>query len=194
MSFKKLWLPASVSIIFLILIGFVIFSFKYRMRETVGFGIAEDVEMLQKIFERIDDECGIIGFDYQKNPINFLTVKSFSSSEVGSMNLMYPERWQGPYVDDNPVMQNIEYQIVKTKKGYFITPGEGVKLPNGKIVGKDLILDENADILRMMVDKEALYYKNESLAAFLKLKKTETGRIKLKKRQTELPINFEYRG
>ena len=38
-------------------------------------------------------------------------------------------------------------------------------MPNGKIVGKDLILDEDADIEAMMHDEEQLSYKNKPLAA-----------------------------
>jgi len=59
--------------------------------------------------------------------------------------------------------------VVATKRGYYITPGDGIKLPNKKIVGKDIILDQNADIDKMMVDEQAFRYKNKSLAARLEL-------------------------
>lgn len=169
MNFIKQWFSILVSCLFVVFIGLAIFNFKFRLKETVGAVIARDIEKLQQIFERIDQECGIIGFDHQKNPINFLNVKSFSGSEVGSMNLSHPDKWAGPYLADNPVVQNKEYQIVRTQKGYFITPGDGVQLPNGKVVGKDILLDENADIKRMMVDEEVFYYEDESLAAQLRL-------------------------
>ena len=81
------------------------------------------------------------------------------------MNLAYPEKWHGPYLERNPSVQGIEYQVVYTRKGYFITPGQGVKLPNGKIIGKDIILDENADIELMMHDDQALSYRGQPLAA-----------------------------
>ena len=61
----------------------------------------------------------IYGFDYQKNPINFLNIKSFEGSEVTSMNLTFPDQWEGPYLSDNPTIQQKDYLIVKTKKGYL---------------------------------------------------------------------------
>ena len=69
----------------------------------------------------------------------FLTnpVKSFEGSEVGSLNLAYPKKWQGPYLGDNPTFQGKAYQIIRTKNGYFVTPGDGIMLPNGLVIGRD---------------------------------------------------------
>lgn len=169
MNIRKQWLPVTVSLLVAFFVIISMYNLKYRTKEIVGNVIATEVLQLQKIFERIDADCTILGFDNQKNPINFLNVISFVGSEVGPMNLTYPDRWKGPYLPDNPVVKNKEYQIVRTQKGYFITPGEGVTLPNGKVVGKDIILDENADILKMMFDEQALYFEDTSLAAQLKL-------------------------
>ena len=52
---------------------------------------------------------------------------------------------------------------MRTKKGYFITPGHGVKLPNGKIIGKTFILDENADINELI--SSGLTYNGKPLVA-----------------------------
>ena len=146
-------------------------GFIYQTKREAGTDIADDIEQLVSIFKKIDKDCSIISFDYQKNPINFLTVAKFVSSEVGSMNLAHPQNWKGPYVDDNPEMQGKVYQVVKTKQGYFIAPGEGVRLPNGKIIGKDILLDKKSDIFSMMGNPHELLYKNKSLAAPLKLSK-----------------------
>jgi hypothetical protein len=139
--------------------------------------MVQDVARLADIFQRIDAECGIIGFDYQKNPVNFLTIKhdGFVGSEVGSMNLRHPDRWQGPYLQDNSTIHSKEYQIVRTKKGYFITPGDGVRLPNNKVVGKDIILDEHADIPALVLQKDGLNFEGKPLAAPLKGYKAEHG-------------------
>lgn len=140
----------------------------FRTKYDNAIFISQDVEQLADIFEKIDTDCGIIDFDYQKNPINFLNTGSFSGSEVGPMNLAHPKKWQGPYLQDNLTIQDKEYQVVKTGRGYFIVPGDGVKLPNGLVVGEDLIFDENSDIAAMMHDENALLYNNYSLAAQLK--------------------------
>jgi len=148
-------------------VGLVFFSagiFWYQRTLVTGDMIAHDVAHLVSIFERIDKTCDITSFDYQKNPINFLNVRSFTGSEVGPMNLVYPDAWQGPYVQDNPSINGREYEIVRTKAGYFITPGTGVKLPNGKVIGTDIMLDEHADIAAMARDETMLMHKGKPLA------------------------------
>jgi|SRR5581483_958951 len=150
-------------------VGLSLIDTMYRSKDDIGFMIAHDIVVLKNIFQKIHAECGIIDFDAQKNPINFLNVVAFTGSEVGPMNLMHPEKWHGPYLKDNPTILHIAYQVVSTKKGYFITPGDGVVLPNKKIVGKDIILDKNADIEKMILDPHYLLYKDKSLAAHLDL-------------------------
>ncbi len=139
----------------------------YRSKDDAGLIMADDIVRLKNVFQRIHQDCGIIDFDAQKNPINFLNVVKFSGSEVGPMNLAHPEKWHGPYMQDNPTIYHSAYQVVSTKKGYFITPGDGVTLPNKKIIGKDIVLDKNADIEKMMMDSQALSYKDKPLAAHL---------------------------
>ena len=149
------------------IVGVAIFRMIYQVRVSSDQIITQEVLQLVEIFERIDKKCKIIDFDYQKNRIDFLTVKKdgFVSSELGSMNLTYPDQWEGPYVNDNPTIQGKHYLIVRTKKGYFITPGEGVALASGKVVGKDIKLDEDADIPALMADPEGLQFKGRALAA-----------------------------
>lgn len=154
----------------LLLTGLVVLSivaFIFRSRHDNGLLIAQDVEKLASIFEKIDTDCGIISFDYDKNPINFLNTISFAGSKVGSMNLTRPQNWHGPYVKVNPTIQDNVYQVVNTYEGYFITPADGVKLPNGKVMGVDIKLDKNSNIGAMMHDKNALLYNDRSLAARL---------------------------
>jgi len=164
----------TIVVVFLIMTFFLA---DHQKDEIVGIVIARDVQTLQEIFERIHETCVISSFDYQKNPINFLNVESFTSSEIGPMNLVYPDRWEGPYVKDNLNIQSIEYQIIKTDYGYFIVPGEGVELPNSKVIGKDIIFTETSDVIQMMGDEEVLRYKNSSLAAPLHMHKQMDKRL-----------------
>lgn len=152
---------------FLVLITIV--DTVYRSKTDAGAIIAHDIELLRDTFQKIHRDCGIIDFDAQKNSINFLNVAKFSGSEVGPMNLVHPDKWHGPYLQENPTMYHIAYQVVSTKKGYFITPGDDVRLPNKKVVGKDIILDKNADIEKMMLDQQAFLYKDKVFAARLDL-------------------------
>lgn len=153
----------SAIIIGLVFVSF--FNFYYRASTFTANIITDDVKKLAMIFNAINRQCRILGFDHVQNPINFLNVEKFSGSEVGSMNLAYPEKWEGPYLYDNPTVQNKEYMVVSTESGYFITPGDGVKLPNDKVIGSDIIFDKKSDLIQMMYDKTQLYYRGNPLAA-----------------------------
>lgn len=130
--------------------------------------IVQDIKKLSSIFDSIKNNAGIQSFEHQKNYIDFLTVKDFIGSEIGSMNLNHPEKWQGPYVDDNPTVQDKYYLVVQTNNGYFITPGEGVKLANGKVIGKNILLDKDADVRAMISDKSYLLSEYGPLAVEIK--------------------------
>ncbi len=159
-------IPFLIGILFVILIAIALAVTWYRTPLDITDQMVQDIHQLKKIVEQIDHDALIIDFDYQQNWINFLHIKKggFVGSEVGSANLAYPDKWNGPYLDENPTLQEKEYMVVRTNQGYFITPGDGVTLPNGKIIGKDIMLDENADIAAMMHDKETLMYADKSLA------------------------------
>jgi hypothetical protein len=144
--------------------------------------IADDIERLAKIFNQIDQQSKIIGFDHQRNYIDFLNVAKFVGSEVGSMNLKYPEKWQGPYLRDNPTYHKKFYEIVKTKHGDYIAPGYGIKLSNGKTIGKDIIYDENTNFSDLVKDGGLLNFKGRPLAMKL-------GEVAQK--IPELPVNPE---
>jgi len=165
--------PVVTALLVLALVIITAVNYYYRPKAYLADLIVKDVAMLEEIFKKIDDRCKILGFDSQKNSINFLNVGTFQGSEVGPMNLTYPTQWQGPYAVDNPLVQGIDYQIVKTKKGLFITPGEGVSLPNGKVIGKDIMLEEHADIAAMMKDEQSLLYDGKALATQIYLQHSE---------------------
>jgi hypothetical protein len=163
------FLPIIVGVGIVIFIGMSFFDTLYRAKDDAGMMIAQEVVQLRDIFHRIHKTCTIIDFDNQQNAINFLNVAKFAGSEVGPMNLVHPDKWEGPYLKENPTLYHIAYQVVSTKKGYFVTPGNGVTLPNKKIIGKDIILDQKADIDAMMISPDELMYKDRPLAARLEL-------------------------
>jgi type II secretory pathway pseudopilin PulG len=170
---KKITRNTLISIIVIAILGILfvasMFMYWYQVRIDTNELISQQVVELQQIFKKIDEAAGIVDFDHQKSYIDFLNVGSFSGSEVGAMNLRNPKKWQGPYLKENPTIQEQNYQIVRTKKGFFIVPGDGVVLSNGKIIGKDIIFDENADIPAMMSDPTMLNFQNKALAAPLQM-------------------------
>jgi hypothetical protein len=162
-------IPTLSAIFMLLLVGITIFSVRSGAKQFSGEAMVSDIALLAQLFEQIDEDCTILSFDTVKNTINFLTVGTFAGSEVGSMNLAHPEKWRGPYLKDNSAIQGIEYQIVRTDAGYFIVPGDGVTLPDGKTMGKDLQLDEKTDISALIGESGPLSFKGTPLAAKLTL-------------------------
>lgn len=170
------WYPLVSIAIIIGLIAFSVATFRSRKMRDKGVMFSQDIAHLACIFAQIDATAGIAGFDFQKNEINFLNIKKdgFVGSEVGSMNLIRPARWEGPYVNEVASLQEQNYMIVRTKQGYFIAPRDGVRLPNGKVVGTDIILDENADIESMMQDDSLLAYNGAPLAAKISISGTSS--------------------
>ena len=152
-----------------LLVGLTCLNFFLEKRQSDGSIVREHLALLHKTFKKIDATCGILSFDKQQNTINFLNVGTFSGSEVGPMNLVYPDKWEGPYLPDNPTMQGIEYLVVRTKADYFITPGNDVRLPNDEVVGEDIVLSEDADIASLANDPDGLSFDGKPLAIKLDL-------------------------
>ncbi len=162
-TFKECMVPAAMLGFLLLLVTFSGLNFFYEKRHSDGWIMVDHLALLAKKFERINQTCGILSFDYQKNPINFLNVETFRGSEVGPINLVHPEKWQG-YLANNPIIQNIEYMVVRTNQGHFITPGMGVRLPNGMVIGQDILLDADADIATLVADPDGLSFSAKPLA------------------------------
>jgi len=143
----------------IVLLGMVYTGIHYRS-DYVAQVIHDDLQKLTLALNQINKDCGILSIDHFKIPINFLNVIKFTGSEVGALNLIHPEKWKGPYLRDNPTINGIEYQLVLVKDGYFILPGDDVKLPNGKIMGKDIIIAKNMEIIPLIEGKETFCYKH----------------------------------
>lgn len=147
------------AVLFLISVGMLV----RQSSRSSDILIVQDVQELKQVMQSIHQDCKILSLEHTKNYIDFLTVKEFVGSEVGAMNLAYPQNWKGPYVKDNPTVQQRQYVILKTEKGYFIVPGDGVKLGNGKKIGTDIVLDSSTDVAALLQDSEGLKSEQGSL-------------------------------
>ncbi|HBL98561.1 TPA: hypothetical protein DDZ86_02865 [Candidatus Dependentiae bacterium] len=161
-------LPGVTAVFLMLLVGVAIHRFSRDSKLFTNQVLADQIELLADIFKKIDAKCKIIDFEHEKNFVDFLTVKSFVGSEVGSMNLTYPQEWEGPYMNDNVTVQEKLYVIVESNQGYYVAPGDGVKLANGKIIGKDIILDKHTDFEKLTKDLESLSYNDRPLARRIK--------------------------
>ena len=165
-SVKQSSLQIIVSILLCMLFMLSCVTFWYQSSIVTDQNIVTDVTMLASIFKKINEECEIVDFKFQRNnSIDYLQVISFEGSEIGSMALKNPKKWQGPYLRDNLTAQGKFYQIIRTRDGHFIAPGDGVLLHNGKTIGKDIVFDHNANIPEMVKNPSKLQFQGKPLAA-----------------------------
>lgn len=164
------WILILSSLILGTILGITVYMTLFHVKKTRGALMVQEVAQLADIFKKIHQTAVIQSFDAPRSAINFLNVKSFAGSEVGPLNLLHPDKWQGPYLPDNLTMQTKEYELVRAKDGkYYIVPGEGVTLPNGKIVGKDISFDENTDFVALMQKDGDLNFEGRPMAAVIDL-------------------------
>ncbi len=183
-TFKKFFPILSITLLFLLVIFFLFRVYKNKPYFVTSL-ISDDIVMIVDSLNRIDKECSILSIEHNRNYIDFLNVVKFTGSEVGCLNLAYPDKWQGPYIEDNPTMHGKLYEIVKTKEGVFVVPGLGVKLPNGFRVGKHFEINFDSSISEMIQPNGPLNYKGQALAKKLEFEIGDWGREELTKKQIE---------
>lgn len=173
--FKKYFPIFSGAILFLLTVFFLYRTYKTQpVFETSV--ITEDISIIINALNRIDKTCNILSIKNKQNSVDFLNVVKFVGSEVGCLNLAYPENWEGPYALDNPTVQGKLYEIIKTREGYFVVPGQGVELPNDLVIGKDFEISLESDIEKMLQPGGPLTYKDFTLGAKLEFKIGDWGK------------------
>jgi hypothetical protein len=126
----------------LFLIGMFIGINRFEQKKVLLEVIQEDLQEIIHDLIDIDARCNILSIAQNNCVIDFLTIASFKGSMIGELQVAYPERWNGPYRKKNHTVQGRLYEIVKLKDCYAVVPGVGVRLPNKKRMGKDIICNE----------------------------------------------------
>lgn len=147
------------SIFFSFLLIFFVVKVYYEKPNVVASLIQSDIKNIHRILLEIDKTCAISLVKKNRITLDFLTVVKFIGSEIGGLNLMYPEHWKGPYIKDCPELQLKAYELVRARDGFFIIPGVDTKLPNGFIVGKDFDISEQTLVLPLLKEGGPLFYK-----------------------------------
>lgn len=168
---KITYTQISIAFLLLFLFSVSLLTIWYQSKINTEIIIARDVAMLASLFKNIDETCKIIDFKYNHNYIDFLNVIAFEGSEVGTMILQRPQQWKGPYVRENLTIQGKLYQVIKNKNGYYVVPGDGVKLQNGMVIGKDIKLNMQDDIEQMIQEQGMMNFQGKPLAARFDLQK-----------------------
>lgn len=147
-----------------LLVVFVFFKIYYTKPHFIAQLIKADLYRLEEILHKVDKTCEILSLQNDREKINFLTIKSFSGSMVGGINLAHPKKWGGPYVKQNPSIQNKFYELVQAQDGYFVVPGNGVVLPNGAVMGRDVVINRKIALGSALQPTGLLNYKGVPLA------------------------------
>ena len=148
---------------------FIIFIIKNLLDNSQerAFSLVQDLKQLERILSSIDKECNILSIINNRGLLNFFTVEKFIGSQVGCLNLAYPDRWKGPYLKTNPTFQGVFFELIKTDEGLFILPGDGVRLPNGVIMGESFVVRQKTSILSALKTGGALRFGDAFLATHL---------------------------
>lgn len=144
-----------------------VFTDRTQVLTTV---IQEDLANIEKILAQIDKECNILDIRSTAAVIDFFTVEKFSGSTVGPLNLAHPDKWKGPFLSQNPTIQQKFYEIVQAKDGYFVVPGQGVTLPNDLVMGKDVVIKNDTLVGPMLQRGGKLYHKGQACAVKIMFK------------------------
>lgn len=152
------------AILFAALVALFIFQHWYYRTDFLASIIKNDLKTLHEALEKIDKECNILSLNNNAINLDFLTVEKFEGSVIAGLNLAYPKKWQGPYLHKDLTYQGIYYRLLKAKDGFYIVLSDGVVLPNGKEIGKDVIINPQVDVMPMLENGGALRFKEIELA------------------------------
>jgi hypothetical protein len=165
--FKKYFTIFSASLLTILL-----FIFIFRIINEKPYHLAaiikSDLDQIEKALTEIDTQCDILQLTSDRVPVDFLNIIKFEGSTVCGINLAFSNRWKGPYLKRNPMLQGKFYELIKTKYGYYLIPGNKVTLPNGYIVGKDFSIDTNTQIDNLTKPNGYLNYRGTPLARKIK--------------------------
>ena len=165
-KFKCCWKVKLVWILITSLIGLGTYFFLYHFKRTQ---YNETVLNLSEIIEKIDSSCKIMCFAEDMNAIDFLNIKEFAGDHVGSMKVNAPQQWKGPYAEEISLYNGKPFNIFVHATGAYIVPGVGTILDDGKIIGKDIVFDENFDMENFCKTFDSLCPKGKRLIKKLKI-------------------------
>ena len=146
------------------ILGFFVYKYVQNKPFHKARTIIIDLEVLARVLHVIDESCSILSVKYDHTKIDFLNTVAFEGSEIGGLNLAYPRQWKKSFLKDNPTVEGIEYELVRAKDGFYVMPGQGLRLPNDLVMGKDIIIDRSVAVMPLLKEGGPLFYQNMPLA------------------------------
>jgi hypothetical protein len=132
-----------ISIFFLII---CFLGYYFLNNKNYQNAIFPDVKKIEEAIKNIHKNCIILNFLNENNPVDFLNVKEFSGNIIGSIQIEKPEKWEGPYLPSVILYKNKPFSIFVHKSGYYIVPGIETILDDEKVIGKDIIFNQETDM------------------------------------------------
>lgn len=161
---KQTWFALISGLVIVAIALYAGYTFFRERTVLSGSIIHRNVSSIVEILRRVDTSCDILSIRSGRNPIDFLQVEKFVGSEIGPLNLAHPDNWEGPYVQDNYIYDSRPFDLVATKRGFYVVPGHGSRLPNGSIMGKDVLLTYRSNIDKFLQPGGSLHFNNQAFA------------------------------
>lgn len=122
--------------------------------------IQGDLNQIAHATYLMDHDCGLQELRTGRHPIKLLTQKTPPESVI---ELSHPENWRGPYLHKVLTLQGKPYELLKTKNGLYVVPGNGVKLPSGAVIGDTFSWCANTDMNALSQSGGILFYQSAPL-------------------------------
>jgi len=152
------------SMIMLLLMG-LCFAFLFMNYPSLKTRLVRrDMQRIVRALYQVDRYCHIETVTPGLHPLNFLTLPRPTERDFCGIELEFPKQWTGPYFSEVPVLDNTPYQLLKTEKGLFLVPGNGVRLPNGNVIGIDIVWHYTTEVAALAQQGGALWYDGIPLA------------------------------
>jgi hypothetical protein len=132
--------------------------------DAVALCLHENLRQIALAFQKIDTDCSIVEIDGSCHEINFLTQGEPQGNELGCLTLAYPDQYKGPYLQKDVCYQKKLYEMICADDGFFIVPGKGSRLPNGYVMGKDIVITQQTKMKKLLKEGAPLRYKGIALA------------------------------
>ena len=152
------------SFMVLMMLGFCTAHFVIRVPQWHERQVHKDLQHIARAVTAMDKDCRIVDMRVGIHLLTPLTQKLVSEHELSNTVFKYPENWRGAYLAKMPLIQGKPYQLLKTDKGLFVVPGSGVVLPNGMMVGRDIIWQAQTDVAALTRSGGPLFYRGVALA------------------------------
>jgi hypothetical protein len=130
-----------------------------------GAVVRSQVRLLGKALQKAHNDVRFMQILPGKHSLDFLVASRFECDSNAGIGVERKNAWKGPYLNRIPTIQGHPYVLLKTSKGLFVVPGDGVELPSGIVIGNGISWSDKMDIKALMSDGNMLTIGKYPLAA-----------------------------